>query len=149
MGMPMWPMAVVQAVDFVVLVGRLLTLLYRPSSERRCDSRAVRTNAQNVNIAGSTRPAMLYAEGLYRRRVALAKTLPVQVIESPPPTDASMPLYVRALRSTGLAYPLAVPPRRMGEAGLSRRPLSIGAGASGCLRTVDSPPPTVGASGWQ
>ena len=31
MGMPMWPMAVVQAVDFVVLVGRLLTLLYRPS----------------------------------------------------------------------------------------------------------------------
>ena len=31
MGMPMWPMAVVEAVDFVVLVGRLLTLLYRPS----------------------------------------------------------------------------------------------------------------------
>ena len=31
MGMPMWPMAVVEAVDFIVLVGRLLTLLYRPS----------------------------------------------------------------------------------------------------------------------
>ena len=51
MGMPMWPTpAAVQAVDFVVLVGRLLTLLHRPvMTKRRCDSRAVRTNARPLS----------------------------------------------------------------------------------------------------
>ena len=53
MGMSMWPMAAVQAVDFVVLVGRHLTLLHRPvMTKRRCDSRAVRTNACPLSTSG-------------------------------------------------------------------------------------------------
>ena len=53
MGISMWPMAAVQAVDFVVLVGRHLTLLHRPvMTKRRCDSRAVRTNACPLSTSG-------------------------------------------------------------------------------------------------
>ena len=94
MGMPMWPTpAAVQAVDFVVLAWPTPDAVAPPfvMTKRRCDSRAVRTNARPLNIAGSTRPAVALRRRLYRRRVALAKTY--RRIESPPPTDASMPSY--------------------------------------------------------
>ena len=80
MGMPMWPMAAVQAVDFVVLAWPTPDAVAPPftMTKRPRDSRAVRTNARPLNIAGSTRPAV--ARRPYRRRVAFAKTPPVQTL---------------------------------------------------------------------
>ena len=150
MGMPMWPTpAAVQAVDFVVLAWPTPDAVAPPCN----DQEAVRQpggphqRPTSVNLAGSTRPADALRRRLYRRRVALAKT--VSKVHRP----RTLP-GLRMRMSPPLNRPHRIPARglprtcRMGEAGLSRRPRLIGAGAAGCPRTVDSPPPTVGAPGW-